>query len=74
MYDSKSRLSDKMGRTGCADVEYGADCTGASGKFIQEIGWEEFTDAAILALNSQDRPIVFLTVGSTCTEKGEDAD
>ena len=27
------------------------------------IGWEEFTDAAILALNSQDRPIVFILWG-----------
>lgn len=25
----------------------------------KDIGWEEFTDAAIMALNSQDRPIVF---------------
>ena len=28
------------------------------------IGWEEFTDAAIMALNSQDRPIVFILWGS----------
>ena len=27
------------------------------------IGWEEFTDAAILALNKQDRPIVFILWG-----------
>ena len=27
------------------------------------IGWEEFTDAAIMALNSQDRPIVFILWG-----------
>ena len=27
------------------------------------IGWENFTDAAILALNQQDRPIVFLLWG-----------
>ncbi len=26
-------------------------------------GWEEFTDAAILALNKQDRPIVFILCG-----------
>ena len=26
----------------------------------KDIGWEEFTDAAIMALNSQDRPIVFI--------------
>lgn len=27
------------------------------------IGWEEFTDAAIMALNAQDRPIVFILWG-----------
>lgn len=27
------------------------------------IGWEEFTDAAIMALNGQDRPIVFILWG-----------
>lgn len=27
------------------------------------IGWEEFTDAAIMALNGQDRPIVFMLWG-----------
>ena len=29
----------------------------------QRQGWEEFTDAAIMALNSQDRPIVFILWG-----------
>jgi uracil-DNA glycosylase len=33
------------------------------------IGWEEFTDAAILALNSQDRPIVFLLWGAPAQKK-----
>ena len=28
------------------------------------IGWEEFTDAAIMALNNQDRPIVFILWGA----------
>ena len=28
------------------------------------IGWEEFTDAAIMALNGQDRPIVYILWGS----------
>ena len=37
------------------------------------IGWEEFTDAAILALNSQDRPIVFILWGSSGTEEEENA-
>ncbi len=35
----------------------------------QGIGWEEFTDAAILALNSQDRPIVFILWGSQAQKK-----
>ena len=33
------------------------------------IGWEEFTDAAILALNSQDRPIVFILWGAPAQRK-----
>ena len=33
------------------------------------IGWEEFTDAAILALNSQDRPIVFILWGAPAQKK-----
>lgn len=32
-------------------------------------GWEEFTDAAIRALNTQDRPIVFLLWGRPAREK-----
>lgn len=33
------------------------------------IGWEEFTDAAIGALNSQNRPIVFILWGSPAQKK-----
>ena len=33
------------------------------------IGWEEFTDAAIKALNKEDRPIVFLLWGSPAQRK-----
>ena len=33
------------------------------------IGWEEFTDAAIMALNSQDRPIVFILWGGPAQRK-----
>lgn len=33
------------------------------------IGWEEFTDAAILTLNSQDRPIVFILWGAPAQRK-----
>lgn len=33
------------------------------------IGWEEFTDAAIRALNEQDRPIVFMLWGSPARAK-----
>lgn len=32
-------------------------------------GWEEFTDAAIRALNEQDRPIVFILWGSPAQKK-----
>ena len=33
------------------------------------IGWEEFTDAAIRALNAQDRPIVFILWGRPAQQK-----
>ncbi len=33
------------------------------------IGWEEFTDAAIMALNGEDRPIVFMLWGSPAQKK-----
>ena len=33
------------------------------------IGWEEFTDAAIRALNAQDRPIVFILWGAPAQRK-----
>ena len=33
------------------------------------IGWEEFTDAAIKALNEQERPIVFLLWGKPAQQK-----
>lgn len=33
------------------------------------IGWEAFTDAAILAVNRQDRPIVFMLWGSPAQKK-----
>ena len=33
------------------------------------IGWEEFTDAAIMTLNSQDRPIVFILWGAPAQRK-----
>ena len=32
-------------------------------------GWEQFTDAAIRALNEQDRPIVFLLWGGPAGQK-----
>ena len=34
-------------------------------------GWEEFTDAAICALNKQDRPIVFILWGKPAQTKAE---
>lgn len=33
------------------------------------VGWEEFTDAAIAAVNKQDRPIVFILWGRPAQEK-----
>ena len=33
------------------------------------IGWEEFTDAAIMALNAQDRPIVYILWGTPAQRK-----
>ena len=35
------------------------------------IGWEEFTDAAIMALNGQDRPIVFILWGAPAQRKAK---
>jgi uracil-DNA glycosylase len=35
----------------------------------RNIGWEEFTDAAIRILNSQDRPIVFMLWGNPARAK-----
>ena len=35
----------------------------------RDIGWEEFTDAAIMALNAQDRPIVFILWGRPAQSK-----
>lgn len=37
----------------------------------QKKGWEEFTDAAIRALNRQDRPIVFILWGKPAQMKAE---
>lgn len=35
----------------------------------REMGWEQFTDAAIKVLNTQDRPIVFILWGSPAQRK-----
>ena len=35
------------------------------------VGWEEFTDAAIAAVNQQDRPIVFILWGKPAQEKAK---
>lgn len=37
----------------------------------RNVGWEEFTDAAISAVNQQDRPIVFLLWGKPAQEKAK---
>ena len=36
-----------------------------------KIGWQEFTDAAIRAVNEQDRPIVYLLWGKPAREKAK---
>ena len=38
------------------------------------IGWEQFTDAVIRAVNAQDRPIVFITLGTSCADEKEYAE
>lgn len=38
------------------------------------IGWEEFTDAAIMALNGQDRPDRIYFMGRSGAEKKGDAE
>ena len=35
----------------------------------KDIGWEEFTDAAIKAVNEQDRPVVFMLWGAPAGKK-----
>ena len=35
------------------------------------IGWEEFTDAAIMALNELDKPIVYMLWGSNARSKAK---
>ena len=52
-----------MGRAGCPDAQYGAYRAGTHGQFPSRERLEEFTDAAIRALNAQDRPIVFILWG-----------
>lgn len=37
----------------------------------RNVGWEEFTDAAIRAVNDQDRPIVFILWGKPAQEKAK---
>ena len=64
-------MPDQVGRAGRPYAEYGSDRTRPSGEFPQGIGWEEFTDAAIMALNGQDRPIVFILWGSPAQQKAK---
>lgn len=37
----------------------------------RNVGWEEFTDAAIRAVNDQDRPVVFILWGKPAQEKAK---
>lgn len=70
---SQNMVPDEVGRAGRPYAEYGADHrTRPSGQFTQGIGWEEFTaDAAIMALNGQDRPIVFILWGARLSRRQE---
>lgn len=58
-----------MGRPGRASSEYGADGPGHAAHSHKDIGWEEFTDAAIRVLNEQDRPMVFILWGKPAQMK-----
>ena len=38
------------------------------------IGWEQFTDAVIRAVNAQDRPIVILSLGASGADEKKHAE
>ena len=59
----------KMGKSGSSHVEYCATVRAHQANSHRGIGWEEFTDAAIMALNGQDRPIVFILWGAPAQRK-----
>ena len=58
-----------MGRTGSSAVKYSTDLQAHKANSHKDIGWEEFTDAAIRILNEQDRPIVYLLWGRNAQNK-----
>ena len=58
-----------MGAAGRADAQYSAYGAGPQANSHRGIGWEEFTDAAIRAVDAQDRPIVFILWGAPAQRK-----
>ena len=58
-----------MGRAGSIKLNTVLTVRAHQANSHRGIGWEEFTDAAILALNSQDRPIVFILWGAPAQRK-----
>ena len=63
MQDSEQRISGKMGKAGSADVNTVLTVRAHQANSHRGIGWEQFTDAVIRAVDAQDRPIVFLLWG-----------
>ena len=74
MYDPRSRLSDKMGGTGSAHAQYVLTVRAHQANSHRGIGWEEFTDAAIMALNSQGPSDRVHPVGRSGAEEKIDAE
>ena len=60
----------KAGRIRGTAVEYGTHCTGGSGTFSRQPGWETFTDKVISLINEHREGVVFLLWGSHAQKKG----
>ena len=69
LYHSEPRVSDKMGRAGSTDAQYGADGAGAWGKFPQRNRLGGIYRCSDHAVNAQDRPIVFILWGAPAQRK-----
>ena len=69
MLHSEQRLSDKMGKQGVLLLNTVLTVRAHAANSHRGIGWEEFTDAAIRALNGLDHPIVVYIVGKAGAEQ-----